>query len=98
MQRLNDATEVVHRKPFLGDEGHGKILGSRPAHREVVNRSVNRQCPDVATGKEDGTDDIRIGAEGDARIVEFKDRAVVQRREEFILKAREDDGLQQPLA
>ena len=66
VHRLHDAPEIRHRQAFFEDEADGKMMWARAAHREVVNRAVNGQFPDVSAGKEDGADDIRVRAESDA--------------------------------
>ena len=52
--RLHDAPEILHRHSFLQDESDREIKRARAAHREVVNRSVDREFADVTAGKKIG--------------------------------------------
>ena len=45
--------EIGQREPLLEDEGQRQRQRARAAHREIVDRAVDRELADVAAGKED---------------------------------------------
>ena len=56
-----------------------KIKRLRPGHRQIVHRAEDRQFADIAAGKEQRTDDERVGGEGEFLAADFEDGAVVGR-------------------
>ena len=78
------APQVRHRQALLQDEARRQIERPGAAHGEVVYGAMDGQLPDVAAGEEDGVDDKRIGAEGNAGPVHGEDGAIVERFEELI--------------
>ncbi len=58
----NDAFEIAERKAFLQHEGGGKVKRPRPGHGHVVDGAMHRKRADIAARKEQGRDDMRVGA------------------------------------
>ncbi len=59
--RDDDAFEVGEREALLEDESRGEKKRSGAAHRDVVQRSVDRERSDIAAGKEQRRDHMAIG-------------------------------------
>jgi hypothetical protein len=51
---LHDAPEIFHRRPFLEDETDRQVEWARAAHREIVDRPVHGQFPNVAAREKIG--------------------------------------------
>ena len=90
--------EIVHRQAFLEDEADREMQRARAAHGEIVDRAVDGQLADVAAREKDRADDVGIGAEGEPRVADGKERAVVKRFEQVVAELRQDDVLHQLLA
>ena len=63
--RGNDAPQIRERKAFLQHEARGQVQRAGARHRDVVQRAVNRQAADVATGKEQRRHDVTVGRDDD---------------------------------
>ena len=72
-----------------------RIERVRAAHRQVVDRAVNRQRSDVAAGKEQRLHHEGIRGEGQARAADFDDGLIVQRPSAGFAKAGRKDIPQQ---
>jgi len=96
--RLHDAPEIFHRRSFFEDKSNREIERSRPAHGEVVDCPVHREFADVAARKEDRADHVRVGAEGEPGTIDRKNRAVMQRLEQFIPELRQHHLLHELMA
>ena len=65
-----DATtrqQRLHRQAFLEDEAGAQEQRPRAAHRQVVDRAVDRQRADVAAGEEQRPHDVGVGGEREPR-------------------------------
>ena len=68
------ALQGLHRQAFFQDERRAQIQRPRAAHRQVVDRAVDRQRADVAAGEEQWPDHIGIGGEGQPRAADARAR------------------------
>jgi len=59
---------------------------------------MDGQGADIAAGKEEGTYDIGIGAEGEAGPIDGEDGAIVEGREQGVAETGQDDALDKLLA
>ena len=57
----DDAVEIGEREPLFQHEGCGEIERARARHGHVVDRAMDRERADVAAGKEQRRDDMRVG-------------------------------------
>src|SRR5262245_42706328 len=82
---FQDAFEVRDRKSFLDDKTGGKMERAGAAHRQVVNRSTDRQTTDIPARKKKGRNDVRVRGERQARWlsigVDFENRLILERFE-----------------
>ena len=85
---MNNAPEILHRRPYLEDESGREVKRAGPAHCQVVHGPMDGERSDVAPGKENRTDNIGIRAERQSHAVHGKDCPIVQRIEEVVAKLR----------
>jgi len=65
----DDAREFGDRQPLFQDEGGGEGKRPGPAHRQIVDRAVDRQLADRAPGEDERLDDVGVGREGEPAAV-----------------------------
>jgi len=96
---MDDAIEYRDGKSFLENEADTQIPRTRAAHREIVHGAVDGEATDVAAGKEQGTDDVRVGGEGEACAGERcgERGAVVARGEGGIVERGREEAVDQLL-
>lgn len=78
LEGLDDPAERVDRQALLDNQRKAEMRRSGSNHGEIVYRSVDRQFPNVASGKEKGPNDIGVGCESKAALGCFDARAIVQ--------------------
>src|SRR5437588_826877 len=84
--RRNDAAQVGDGKAFLQDKACREVERDSTGHCQVVDRAVNGQFANIPTWKEERTDDIGIGGEGQAltRSIQAEGCCIVHRIEQRI--------------
>ena len=86
---------VSSRKAFFENERRAQKQRPRAAHRQIVDRAVHRQRPDIAAREKQRLDHKRIGREGDTRAADLEDRLIVQPVENRIREQRQKNIAQQ---
>ncbi len=66
-------------------------------HRQVVDRAGDRQSADVATGEEDGVDDVGVGGENQPAVADPQGRAVVEGGEADVVRPAVEKSRRQRL-
>ena len=64
--RFDDARQVGQRKAFFQNESGGEIKRCRTHHRDIVDRTVYRETADIATGEEQGRDNMAVSGHHEA--------------------------------
>ncbi len=67
------------------------------AHGQVVDRAVDGQFPDVATGEKDGADDKRVGGESQASASHLQYHSVVESFQGRVVKGGQEHPLDEHL-
>ena len=80
-------------KPLLHDEAGGEVEWPGSRHREVVDRAVHRERPDVAAREEERLDDEGVSRERKARAGALEHGRVGERSEQRIPELLEEEGL-----
>ncbi len=76
--RLEDFTQVIQLEPFFQDQTHTDRQRSRAAHRQIIDRTIDGQVTDVATGKNNRIDHITVGRECyPAGVYSGKNRSII---------------------
>src|SRR5262249_2161142 len=65
--RRDDALEIVHGNTLFQDKTSRKINRARPAHGQIIHRAMDGELANIASWKENRTDDKRIGTKRNAR-------------------------------
>jgi hypothetical protein len=84
---------IAPRATVFENESGAEIKRARAAHRQVVDRAVDRHRPDVSAWEEERTHDVGVRREGQPRPVEqieIDHRAVVPRAEHRIVEGRRE--------
>ncbi len=69
---------------FFEDEPGAEIKRVRTSHGQVVDGAVNGQAADVASGKDNGIDDIAVGGHGERGGHHRQQGAVIHFREKWV--------------
>jgi hypothetical protein len=85
--RQDDPLQVRQRKPFLEDERRREIKRPRTRHRNIVDRTVDREAADVAAGKEQRRYDMAVGCDHHAAGGHRNARAVVLRAQPLVVES-----------
>ncbi len=75
-----DSLQVGHGKSLLQDEPHAQVARLGTAHGHIVDRTVDRQIPDIAAGEKNGIDHEGVGRKGQTGAGQIENGAVVERR------------------
>jgi len=84
------------REALLEDEPRAEIGGPSPGHRQVVDRLVDGEAPDIAAGEEQRGHDVAVRRERQARARERDDGAVVSRGECRVRERGQEELFDQP--
>src|SRR5262249_46512246 len=88
--RAQDPPEVIHRESFFDNERRREVLRMSSAHRQIVDRSIDRKVSDVPAGKENRVDDVRVGTERNARPIYRQYGSIVLSFERWVMKRRQN--------
>jgi hypothetical protein len=76
--RFHDAAELRERKPLLENESRAQIQGPGSRHGEVVDRSIDREHPNVPAREEERSHHVSVGREGQSLARDLEDGLIVQ--------------------
>ena len=87
LHRLDDPPQRLHRQAFFQDQRRAEIERPRAAHGQIVHRAVDGERADIAAGKEQRSDNVGIGREGQPGAGDVQGRAIVPLQQEVVAEA-----------